>query len=332
MFYRIPRPVRYSLLVVLAIALITACQRTAPESNPVRFGATRQDCAIVQHLAGETCVPLHPQRVVALDSSALELLLSLGIKPIGATLSDSFALQLQQDLTEMTNIGQAGEPNLEKVLALKPDLILGWEYYETLYPQISQIAPTLLFTMEHSGAWKETFLSVAQMLQKQAVAESVLAAYSRRLEIFKQQMGDRLQQIQVSVVRVYPDQITLYLKDSFCGVILQDAGLQRPDAQNISAPEAQQQFGNAIQKSISREVLSQADGDILFLWTGENTLQANQQAQKALAKLKADPLWQPLDAVQHNQIYQVPGYWIGIAPIAANLVIDDLFRHLTPSS
>ncbi|WP_088889170.1 ABC transporter substrate-binding protein [Leptolyngbya ohadii] len=334
MLRKIYRHIRFGLLMLLTIALIAACNGVSSNSNSGTTAADRsQDCRVVQHAGGETCVPLQPERVVALDSISLEHLLALGIKPIGATLSDSFAAQLQQDLQGVADIGNAGEPSLEKVLALQPDLILGGDYYQPIYAQSSRIAPTILFTMEHSGQWKDVFLSVAQMLDKKEVAEQVMNAYYKRLDEFKQQMGDRIQQTKVSVVRIYPDTINLYLKDSFCGTVLQDAGLPRPEAQNVSASEAKKRFDNEIQTSISRELLQQADGDVMFVWTGENTPEANQQAQKKLVELKSDSLWQRLNVVQQDKIYQVPSYWIGSAPIAANLVIDDLFKYLvgTPS-
>ncbi|PSB23096.1 iron-siderophore ABC transporter substrate-binding protein, partial [filamentous cyanobacterium CCP2] len=46
------------------------------------------------------------------------------------------------------------------------------------------------------------------------------------------------------------------------------------------------------------------------------------------------PLWSTLSAVQQGRVYEVPGYWIGDGPIAANAVIDDLFKYLveTPQS
>lgn len=171
-------------------------------------------------------------------------------------------------------------------------------------------------------------MNVAQMLQKTEAAEQVMNAYYKRLNEFKQQMGERLEHTEVSVVRIYPHSTNLYLKDSFCGTVLQDAGLQRPKDQNISALEAKKRFDNEIQTSISRELLHQADGDLIFVWTGENTTEANQQAQQKLVELKSDPLWQDLRAVQQNKIYQVPSYWIGSGPIAANAVIDDLFKYL----
>jgi len=314
---------RFAVLMGLAIALITACQNSSSISS-----SSHSDCRVVRHAAGETCVPWQPARIVALDSVTLEFLAALEITPVGAPVSDGFASRLQRDWTGIEDIGVTGEPSLEKALALQPDLILGSDYYQSIYPQASRLAPTLLFQSEHSGQWKEDFRTVAQMMQKAEVAEQVLAAYEARLAELGQQMGDRLSQTQVSVVRIYPDYINLYLQDSFCGTVLQDAGLPRPESQAIAADEASRLFDNPIQVSISREVLHQADGDVMFVWTGENTPEANQQADQKLSELAADPLWQQLNAVQQNQVFRVPNYWIGSGPIAANLIIDDLFKYL----
>lgn len=326
----VPHFIRFLVLMFLSVAVITAC--AALPSNQRLTSSQAKDCHVVQHVMGETCIPNEPQRVVVLSITTLEYVITLGIKPIGATLSDQFASHLQQELTGVEDIGNVGEPSLEKIVALQPDLIIGNDYYQTIYSQSSQIAPTILYKFEHSGEWKDVFINIAQMLQKTEVAEQVMNDYYKRLDKFKQQMGERLEQTEVSVVRIYPDSTNLYLKDSFCGTILQEAGLTRPQAQNIDASDAKRLFDNEIQATISRELLQQADGDVMFVWTGENTAEANQQAQRKLAELKSDPLWQKLKAVQQNNVYQVPSYWIGSGPIAANLVIDDLFKYLVETT
>lgn len=322
----VPHSLRFVILMLLSMVMITAC--ASPPSE--RSSTQSANCYMVTHLMGKTCVPNQPQRVVVLDTTTFEYVAALGIKPIGATLSDQFSSHLQQDFTEIDDIGNVGEPSLEKIVALQPDLIIGSDYYQTIYAQSSQIAPTILYGAEHSGQWKDVFMNVAQMLQKTEVAKQVMNNYYKRLDEFKQQMGERPEEIKVSVVRIYPDRVDFYVKDSFCGTILQDAGLQRPQAQNISVLEAKKLVNNEIRVSIpvSHELLHEMDGDVMFVWTGENTAEANQQAQKKLAELKSDPLWQGLNVVQQNKVYQVPSYWIGSGTIAANSVIDDLFKYL----
>jgi iron complex transport system substrate-binding protein len=296
------------------------CQ--SANSPPV---VNNQNCRQVEHSQGIACIPNDWQTLVALDSVTAEGAIALGIKPLGTTFS-GISKHLEDRLTNVKNIGTTGEPNLEKILALKPDLIVGIDSQENIYPQLSEIAPTTLIKFTHSGHWKAVFQEFSTLIGKKEVAEQVMAKYDQRIAKFKEKIGDHPPV--VSVVRIYPDSINLYLRDSFVGTILADAGLPRPESQNLSAEEAKKIAGNEIQMSISKELLSKADGDVIFIWTGENDPKINEELQTKIIALQKEPLWQNLKAVKNGRVYQVPSYWIGSGAIAANLVLDDLFKYL----
>ncbi|MDB9372631.1 iron-siderophore ABC transporter substrate-binding protein [Nodularia sphaerocarpa] len=318
----------FGIVLFCTLLLSVACHHGG--SLPVNEQIANTACRDVEHAAGITCVPDKFERLVTLDDA--ENAIALGIKPVGAVISD-FSLYWQDQLTGVKNIGKIGEPNLESILALKPDLIAGFEYQKDIYPLTSKIAPTVLFEFGHSGKWKEVFTNISVALGKKEVGQQVMENYYQRLKEFKQQMGKDLSKIKVSVVRVYPDKINLYLLDSFCGIVLQDAGLSRPESQKLSGSEAEKLFGNPIQVSIGNELIEKADGDVIFIWTAENiTKKGNKTAQKNLEQLKSNPLWQNLKAVQENKVYVVPSYWIGSGMLAANAIIDDLFKYLINQS
>ncbi|WP_228058393.1 ABC transporter substrate-binding protein [Nostoc sp. LEGE 12447] len=109
---------------------------------------------------------------------------------------------------------------------------------------------------------------------------------------------------------------------------MQDAGLSRPESQNLTASKAKNLFNNPIQMSISNELIEKADGDVIFIWTAENNVKGNQTAQNKLDQLKLSPLWKNLKAVKENKVYLVSSYWIGSGMLAANAIIDDLFKYL----
>ncbi|MGG6293903.1 iron-siderophore ABC transporter substrate-binding protein [Leptolyngbya sp. AN02str] len=314
-------------LALLTLTLVVACQRPAAMTPP----SESQDCTVVEHVAGSVCVPNTIQRMVTLDGTAFEYAIAANLTPIG-TVVPEFRRQLDALQLDVENIGRAGEPSIERILALKPDLIVGLNFHEIIYPQLSRIAPTLLVNFEHSGQWKSVFETMSAQLGQTAAAAAAMADYEARIAAFKAAMGDRLNDLQISVIRLYPETINLYLQDSFCGTVLQDAGLARPAAQAIGATEAKQRFGNEIQTSISRELLAQADGDVIFMWTAEDSATAEQSAQERLQQLQQDPLWSQLKAVKAGRVYRVPSYWIGSGPIAANAILDDLFQYLVEPS
>lgn len=315
-----------SVILGLLTALFIVISNSACTPNVSTQVNPDAECRVIQHARGETCVPIEPQRLVVLGG--LEYVLSLGIKPIGSDGIHDHEVHLNGKIDGIEDIGGNNAPNLEKILNLKPDLILGSEYDNVSYDVLSKIAPTAIFNYEHSGKWKEFFMRYAEALGKTTEAEQVMNQYQARLEKFQQQMGNRAAETEVSIVRVYPTHVSLYLKDSFCGTIVADAGLSRPPSQDLTASEAKTLFGNPIQYEMSREKLQDADGDVIFLWSYGHQDEIAQQAQAEKEKLKTDRLWSRLNAVQQDQVYEVPEYWIGDGPIAANAVIDDLFKYL----
>ncbi len=321
--------------LILWALLLLAALGVCHVSSPLQPATPQTDCRLVEHTAGITCVPKTIQRLVTLDETAFEYAVALGFHPVGTPLSDRGSSYLDNWLVGVENIGRTGEVNLERVLVLKPDLILGFDYYQRVYAQAAQIAPTVLLPFDHSGEWKTVFQRFGAALNREAIGQQIMDDYNRRLQTLQNRIKETADStptlpfpLRVSVVRIYPETINLYFRDSFCGTILQDAGLSRPVAQDLSALEAKQRFGNPIQASISVEQVEQVDGDVLFVWTSENTAAGNQVVQEKFAKLYASPLWQQLKVMKSNRVYFVPNYWIGSGPLAANAVIDDLFKYL----
>jgi iron complex transport system substrate-binding protein len=275
----------------------------------------------VTHAMGETTVPAEPMRVVTLDYFGLEACLALGVPVVGAVMPGDIDDRpfLTGRLDGVANLGTPGQPNLERALTLRPDLILGLQGSGEIYPQLSAIAPTVLASFKSSGEWKAVFRKHAEALGKTAEAEQVMARYDQRVAELRDRLGDRLHRTTVSVVRVHSDSITLYLSGSFVGTIIDDVGLPRPAAQTAEGFSAQ----------ISRERFRDADADVIFLWSYGATAQIARDAQAAREQVKADPLWSQLAAVRQGRVYDVPGYWIGSGILAANAVLDDLFKHLT---
>ena len=321
--------VNQCLLLFLTVAVISACNSiTINQKQPSDSQAVPTNCRIVQHSLGEACVPLAPQRVVVLGNSGVDFLSSLGLKPVGSTdiISSSY---LNDRLEGIEDLG-ARDPSLEAIVALKPDLILGRNWNKNIYKLLSRVAPTVLAEAESPGDWKTVLSKYAEALGKTDEAKQIMAGYNARIEEFKAQMGDdeasrrhRLKETEVSIVRIRQDVINIYLEESFSGGVVADAGLPHPPQQTNTE--------ETFRIDISEELLHKADGDVVFVWTYGVSAEMAQDAQTKLRELKADPLWSKLNAVQQGRVYDVPGYWYGTGPIAANLILDDLFKYLVDS-
>jgi iron complex transport system substrate-binding protein len=273
------------------------------------------DGRLVDHAMGTTCVPESPRRVVVLDTGELDSALALGVTPVGAVTAfanGGFPSYLEGRTDGITVVGTIAEPNLEAILALDPDLILSSKLrHEAIYQELSRIAPTV-FTEAVGVVWKENLLANGEALGLAEEAAGLLAAYDVRLAELRAEL-DELPT--VSIVRFLPGQVRIYLAESFIGTIIEDAGLPRPPAQQAD--------GFALY--VDKEGIALMDADVMFVTT------YGPAADTAIAEFENDPLWRSLDVVHRGDVHAVPdSYWmLGIGPVAANLVIDDLFSYLT---
>jgi iron complex transport system substrate-binding protein len=312
------RAVLHGVLIAIVSALpLTGCQLSGATSQSSQAKAPPEtETRIVKHAMGEIPVPSAPQRVVVLDTGELDSVLALGVKPVGAVLAiaDQPIQEYLKDRTEgITIVGTIAQPSLEKIAALKPDLILSSKLrHEAIYSQLSQIAPTV-FTETTGVAWKENLKVHADALNRSEDGDRLMKAYLARTEAFKAALGPRVGQVRVSVVRFTQDRVRAYAVGSFSGTILQDAGVARPPLQQARSTFVE----------VGQELIPEMDADVLFVSRFGDTGATE-------ARFRQDPLWSRLDVVKRGAIHEVgDDYWmLGIGPLAANRVLDDLFAHV----
>ncbi|AFZ28801.1 periplasmic binding protein [Gloeocapsa sp. PCC 7428] len=309
-------------LGIVAFALVTSCHTSNRTATPA---SSAENCRVVQHTAGETCVPLNPQRIVALDILSLSNIVALGIKPIAAEIWSpvegkvGFPAHLANKLKGISLYSySANQPNLEKVLQLKPDFIIlpSDPSFQAVYQQLSQIAPTVIVPWaEISRDWKQHLIETAKVFDKTEVATQLLDGYYQRVEEIKQslrvlQKSSQQQPFYVSFAYV-SNGLTLAAKNSFSGIILNDLGLLSPkSSEGLALP-------------VSEESLPEIDSDVLFIG-------AYQQSDRStLDRLQRKPLWSKIKAVQQNQVYTVDFQtWYGFDFLSAHAVLDDIEKYL----
>ncbi|MFP4099136.1 iron-siderophore ABC transporter substrate-binding protein [Coleofasciculus sp.] len=312
---RIKRIYQQLFLFGLLAVLVVACNQSSVSET-----STSTNCPMVDHVAGETCVPLNPERVVVLGVPTLANALALGIKPVGSILyfdKTSSPSYLEGKLDGIELVGTGNQPNLEKILILEPDLIIAMNDSGLSYDQMSQIAPTVVDNWYGYSDWKEHFNFVAEVLGKTEESKQVWAHYEQRIQELRAALGDHYQDTEVSFVRVCCGRLATDVKNSFSGMILDDVGLSRPSAQDVEVK------GGLV--FLSEELITDMDGDIIFVVVDEG----DDDAQKMFEQLQQKPLWNKLKAVQQGRVYTVNlQTWRGGNPLAAYAVIDDLFKYL----
>jgi iron complex transport system substrate-binding protein len=307
------------LLFALLFLGATNCAKLAIDQNvpAIQQSGTTSKCRVIQHERGETCVPLNPQRIVVSDSNAaLDPIVALGIKPVGFTSIDLQRPEVVRglsldDLQGAVNVGFADQPSLEKVLMLKPDLILASK--TDPYPLLSEIAPTVFIPYPNSDQpndqafFKQTLRYIAKIVDKEAKAEELINQYQKRIEDFQHRLGNQRQQIEVVVIYHSPGLIYTPARNyDATADVLTDTGLR------YKLPTAGVPF--------SIESFDEYNTDVLFMISNE---------RKPLSYYSQHPLFKHLKAVKTNRLYLVPPErWDTRGILGANQILDDLFQYL----
>lgn len=324
------RRLRWRSLATLAtisftVALIVSCAGGIPQSltrSPTPANSPSGAVRTIDHAMGTTQVPETPERVVVIDSAALDAALALDVKPIGSTIFGELPDYLGNQTQDIEIVGEVNQPNLESILQLQPDLILGTKVAsERLYRPLSRIAPTVLTEGSgRSGDWKENFLLFAAALGKTERANQLIEEYQQRVSElrtqFNQTHNESVEETQISVLTTGQGRVGFYTLNSFPGSVLQDIGFARPPAQ--TRPERWAAM-------VSREDLDSLDGDVIFL-----IYSAQGSGNLTVEEFTSDPIWSQLSAVQQGQVYQVDGeIWIAGRSIqAAHKILDDIAQAL----
>jgi iron complex transport system substrate-binding protein len=311
---------RSAVISLLIILCCTACgiQKRQPDAaQPDPDVPTHT----VRHAFGQSEIPLNPQRVVMLFPGIdFDNLLALGMTPVGvATYTADRLYILPPYLDDQTagieTVGTMTQPSLERLALLDPDLIIMLSFSREAYPRLTQIAPTVVLEATERSLPKR-LRKLAEFVNREEEAEEIIEELEQLIKQFQDDMGERLDEVEVSVLRVRSDGIFGYVKSSPTGIALEELGIKRPPAQDVF-----RLLGTRI--DISMERLDQADGDIIFIW---GALKGDAEARE---RLFANPLWQRLNAVQAGHVYVVPeDYWAFPGVQGFRLIVEDLYTYL----
>ena len=313
--------VQHLVLVGFICLLAIACNgRFSPDLPAVSEAPAASVTRLIQHDLGETEIPIEPRRIVTLtDAWLLAPALDLEEKPIATTTYSAadgipFRGVTPEQVEGIEIIGDGYQPNLERLLALKPDLILAdANLHRQIYSQLSAIAPTVALDLFTKGdSFKESFRRIAQVLNKGERAEQLLEKYQSRLEQFKQAMGDRLDELQISYIAVYGGPLWALGNSDMAYEVFSDAGLKLTPIQEKMAYSGNVNF--------SLETLPEHDGDFLFI---------EKYPSEDVESILDSPLWRQLNTIQSGRYAEVlPQRWVGISTSTANFILDDLFKYL----
>lgn len=258
------------------------------ESN--KTSQTFKEKTIV-HDFGTTELKKAPKRIVILDNLYGEILDPLDITPVGATTGQadsqefSTLFKKQYKDAKVVSVGWQGNPDLDKIAELKPDLILMTGEQEDLYEELSEIAPTVGYQINTDENWDyhETSLKVAEIFDKRDEMKKDLDRLDAREAVFAENVKAKFGDQKLMYLRVTDNDIRYYAYGHF-GYLYDTYHFNRAETFN---PDDMFQV-------IDPDKLKDINPDLLIVQADSQELLDN--------KLKNTPVWTSLKAVQNNKV------------------------------
>ena len=282
------------------------------ESN--KTSQTFKEKTIV-HDFGTTELKKAPKRIVILDNLYGEILDPLDITPVGATTGQadsqefSTLFKKQYKDAKVVSVGWQGNPDLDKIAELKPDLILMTGEQEDLYDELSEIAPTVGYQINTDENWDyhETSLKVAEIFDKRDEMKKDLDRLDAREAVFAENVKAKFGDQKLLYLRVTDNDIRYYAYGHF-GYLYDTYHFNRAETFN---PDDMFQV-------IDPDKLKDINPDLLIVQADSQELLDN--------KLKNTPVWTSLKAVQNNKVIYADysTYMLGFGIVSQEAIMKQI--------
>lgn len=245
----------YMFLLVLILFTLVACSNDSQEDSE----STNGDTITYESEDGPVEVPANPERVVVLSTFAGNVL-ALDVPLVGV---DSWSKGNPNYALE--DVEAVSDENLEKIIELKPDLIIGLSSIKNV-DKLKEIAPTVTFTYGKLD-YLEQHLEIGKLLNKEQEAQQWIDDFKARAAEIGNQIKEKIgEDATVTVIENFDKELYVFGDNWARGteILYQEMKLPMPE----KVKETALQEGYA---SLSLEVLPEYVGDYLIVSKNEDS-------------------------------------------------------------
>lgn len=198
-----------------------------------------------------------PEKVVVFDMAALDTINVLGNKDNVIGVPTSSLPKYLDEFKDVESVGGIKEPDLEKINALNPDLIIISGRQQDMKKSLSAIAPTVYLEVDNDEAWESTITNIetlATIFEKTELAQEQIDSLNTERDELKALAQDSKKNGLISLIN--EGSLSIYGPGSRFGIIYEGFGLIPAD-NNIEVSTHGQE--------VSYEYLLDINPDILFV-------------------------------------------------------------------
>ncbi len=312
---------RKSVFIVLTIVFIISCwwiYAGKEQGSSVGSGNTIE---VTDSIGRKVYIPARPKRVVVLNPSNLEVFCSVGGKVVGKPTTDSLPAELQEKLKGVEAVGIIHSPNLEKIISLQPDLVIGTNVPFHVTAAASLQSANIPVYINSINSYEDVLKTVdfygrlvGEQERAKKVREQIELEYKTAVQKTHQQNSPRS-----LIIFGTTDSFSMATKKSFSGDLLERIG-----GSNIA--NLNKDYLDAY-VPLSMEYITQKDPEVIMIITMGNAEQVIQHFRK---NMQENPIWQEVSAVKNNRIHQLPAQLFTVNPgtqvaKALNIISDYVY-------
>lgn len=235
-------------------------------------------------------------RIASLKPLLTGHLLALGIEPHASVVNRACPVAMRAGGT--MNIGEL-MPDLEKLMAARPDLILtreqrdcGKSPKEKMY---DHIAPTI--TLPFYDSWRNHLKTVAKVVDREQEAYDWLQRYDRQSAIIRDRLRNKLGDESVLVIGINRGRICVYGQRNLGAVLYEDL--------QLAVPKGVAEIAHC--KEVTLEQLEQYEADhiVLTSYKHDGSAAMDLAIREQIDSLSARTAWQKLKAVRDGSIHSM---------------------------
>lgn len=277
----------------------------------------------VRHKLGATVVQQIPQRVVALDMNEVDFLDQLDVPVVG--MPKDFVPQFlarYRKAPDVQDLGSIVQPNLERVHAARPDLILITSLQANRYKELSEIAPSIHFDVDyrdsrvnHIEVIKDHLVTLGRVFGKEHLARQKASELDTKVEEVRRVTQDRPEK--ALVVLHNNGAFSSFGVHSRYGFVFNALGVKPASPITETGLHGQ---------PISSEFIQQANPDILYV-VDRTAVMERRPVMNAASM--GNPLLRQTNAWKNSRVIFVDAeawYVTAASPTSLKLVIDDVIK------
>ncbi|MFD1775033.1 iron-hydroxamate ABC transporter substrate-binding protein [Paenibacillus rhizophilus] len=258
----------------------------APESTSTAEAspASASGTITYQSESGPVEVPANPQRVIVLSSFAGNVL-ALGVNLVGV---DSWSKMNPNFEDKLKNVEAVSDEDLEKIIELKPDLIIGLDNVKNV-DKLKQIAPTVVFTYAKVD-YLTQHLEIGRLLNKEKEAQAWVDGFKARMEKAGEEIRAKIGGKTISVIENDAKQFYVFGDHWGRGTEILYQGMKLKMPQKVKDAVAKDGW-----YALSLEVMPEYMGDYVIFSRSSAMDNAFQQTET----------YKNIPAVKNKQVYEV---------------------------